>query len=117
MPCVWRSRLDADRQRDCVLSFQRTSQAEGVKPFRFFISCDRVCPLKGHLAKQLNTHMLIQEVTATKSQKPKTPAEQRVTALRSQLDQARDAAKRQRLAARQARLNQDRAALTKNAAQ
>ena len=61
--------------------------------------------------------MLIQEVTATKSQKPRSPAEQRVSALRSQLDQARAAAKKQRLAARQARMNPERAALSKNSAQ
>jgi hypothetical protein len=93
------------------LSFKRTSQAEGFKPFRFFIAHARVCPLKGHLADQLNTHMLIQEVTTPK---PKTPEEQRVTALKSQLDQARESARRQRLAARQARLNQERAALNKS---
>ena len=61
--------------------------------------------------------MLIQEVTATKPTKPKTPAEQRVAALKTQLDQAREAARRQRLAARQARLNQERAALSKRSAQ
>ena len=61
--------------------------------------------------------MLIQEVMATKPQKPKTPEEQRVTALRSQLDQARVAARRQRLAARQVRLNQERAALNKSSGQ
>jgi SMC interacting uncharacterized protein involved in chromosome segregation len=58
--------------------------------------------------------MLIQEVTTPK---PKTPEEQRVTALRSQLDQARAAARRQRLAARQQKLNQERAALNRTAAQ
>ena len=58
--------------------------------------------------------MLIQEVTTPK---PKTPEEQRVTALRSQLDQAREAARRQRLADRQARLNQERARLSKSTAQ
>ncbi len=61
--------------------------------------------------------MLIQEVTATKSQKPRSPAEQRVAALKTQLDQARDAARRQRLADRQVKLNQERAALSKNSAQ
>jgi hypothetical protein len=63
---------------------------------------------------RLNTHMLIHEVTA---KKPRSPAEQRVAALRSQLDQAREAAKRQRLAARQAQLNQQRAALNNPTAQ
>jgi hypothetical protein len=55
--------------------------------------------------------MHIQEVTA---QKPQSPQQQRVTALKRQLDQARTAVKRQQLAARQARLNQERAALNKN---
>jgi hypothetical protein len=55
--------------------------------------------------------MLIREVTPTKATKPQTPAQQRVTALKRQLDQARDAVKRQRLAAQQARLDQARAAM------
>jgi hypothetical protein len=58
--------------------------------------------------------MLIREVTA---QKPLSPQQQRVTLLQRQLDQAREAVKRQQLAARQARLNQQRAALSKAAAQ
>ena len=58
--------------------------------------------------------MLIREVTANK---PQSPQQQRVTALQRQLDQAREAAKRQRLADRQARLNQERAVLSKAAAQ
>ena len=41
----------------------------------------------------------------------RSPQHQRVTALKRQLDQARDAVKRQRLAAQQARLNQARAAM------
>jgi hypothetical protein len=53
--------------------------------------------------------MLIREVTSTKSTKPQTPQQQRVSALQSQLAQARDSVKRQQLAARQARLNQARA--------
>jgi len=59
--------------------------------------------------------MLIQEVIT--AQKPKSPQQQRVTALRRQLDQAREVMKRQQLAARQARLNQQRAALNTLAAQ
>jgi|GEM_PF-6252912 len=58
--------------------------------------------------------MLIHEVTA---QKPQSPQQQRVTALKTQLDQAREAAKRQRLAVRQARLNQARTALNRDSAQ
>ena len=58
--------------------------------------------------------MLICEVTTTK---PKTAADQRVSALETQLDQARAAARRQSLAARQARLNQERARLAKTSAQ
>ncbi len=61
--------------------------------------------------------MLIQEVTANKPQKPRSPAEQRVSVLKTQLDQAREAARRQQLAARQVRLNQERAALNKSAGQ
>jgi hypothetical protein len=52
--------------------------------------------------------MLIREVTTaktTKPTKPQTSAQQWVTALRTQLDQARDGLKRERLAQRQARLN------------
>ena len=56
--------------------------------------------------------MLIREVTA---QKPPSPQQQRVTALKTQLDQAREAMKRQRLADQQARLNQERALLSKAA--
>ena len=55
--------------------------------------------------------MLIREVT-TKVQKPPKPttaAQQRVRALMTQLDQAREAARRQKLAARQVKLNQARA--------
>ena len=58
--------------------------------------------------------MLIQEVTA---QKPQSPQQQRVTALQRQLDQAREVAQRQQLAARQARLNQERVALNKSTTQ
>jgi hypothetical protein len=58
--------------------------------------------------------MLIHEVTTTK---PKTAADQRVATLKLQLDQARAAARRQSLAARQARLNQERARLNKTSAQ
>jgi len=61
--------------------------------------------------------MLIREVTTTKPAKPKTVADQRVAALKTQLDQAREAARRQRLAARQVRLNQQRAQLNKTSAQ
>jgi hypothetical protein len=64
----------------------------------------------------VNIVMLIREVTAAKPvrpTKPQTPAQQRVSALQSQLAQARDSVKRQQLAARQARLNQARAALSK----
>jgi len=59
--------------------------------------------------------MLIQEVIT--AQKPKSPQQQRVTALRRQLEQAREVMKRQQLAARQAWLNQQRAALNTLAAQ
>jgi hypothetical protein len=52
--------------------------------------------------------MLIREVT---TQKPKTPAQQRVAALRTQLDQARETVKREKLAQQQRQLNQKRAAL------
>ena len=55
--------------------------------------------------------MLIREVTPAKATKPQTAAQQRVAALKSQLAQAKDSVKRQQLAARQARLNQARAAL------
>jgi hypothetical protein len=58
--------------------------------------------------------MLICEVTTTK---PKTAADQRVATLKTQLDQARVVAKTQRLTARQARLNQERARLAKTSAQ
>jgi len=58
--------------------------------------------------------MLIREVT---SQKPRSPSQQRVTALKTQLDQAREAAKRQRLADRQQKLNQEWAALSQTAEQ
>jgi hypothetical protein len=58
--------------------------------------------------------MLICEVTTTK---PKTAADQRVSALKTQLDQARVAAQTQRLADRQVRLNKQRAALNKSLAQ
>jgi len=60
--------------------------------------------------------MLIREVT-TKPRKPKTAADQRVAALKGQLNQARAAARRQRLAARQVRLNQERVELNKTSAQ
>ena len=52
--------------------------------------------------------MLILEFTA---QKPLSPQQQRVTALKRQLDQAREVMKRQQLADRQVRLNQARTAL------
>jgi hypothetical protein len=55
--------------------------------------------------------MLICEVTA---KKPRSPAEQRVAALKSQLNHARLVAQTQRLADRQARLNKQRAALNKS---
>jgi hypothetical protein len=55
--------------------------------------------------------MLMREVTSTKSTKPQTPQQQRVSALQSQLAQARTAVKRERLAKRQARLNQARTEL------
>jgi len=58
--------------------------------------------------------MLICEVTA---KKPRSPAEQRVAALKSQLNHARLAAQTQRLADRQVRLNKQRAELGKSAAQ
>ena len=64
--------------------------------------------------------MLIREITPTKSTKPakpKTAADQHVATLKTQLDQARTAAQRQRLAARQVRLNQERAALNKSVGQ
>jgi hypothetical protein len=60
----------------------------------------------------VNIKMLIREVTPTRtteSTEPQTPAQQRVTALRTQLDQARDGVKRERLAKRQLALNQARA--------
>jgi hypothetical protein len=57
--------------------------------------------------------MLIREVTTTNPTKPRSAADQRVTALKSQLDQAREVARRQRLAARQVKLNQERAQLNK----
>jgi hypothetical protein len=55
--------------------------------------------------------MLIREVTmkAEKPPKPTTAAQQRVLALKTQLSQARDRVKRERLAAQQTRLNQARA--------
>ena len=56
--------------------------------------------------------MLIGEVTPNKTTKPQTPQQQRVAALQSQLAQARDGLKRERLAQRQLALNQARAALT-----
>ena len=58
--------------------------------------------------------MLIQEVITAR--KPQSPQQQRVTALKRELDEAREAMKRQRLADRQARLNQERALLSKAAA-
>jgi hypothetical protein len=58
--------------------------------------------------------MLIHEVTA---KKPRSPAQQRVAALKSQLKHARAAAQTQRLADRQVRLNKQRAALNKSLAQ
>jgi hypothetical protein len=61
--------------------------------------------------------MLIREVTTPKPTKPKTAADQRVATLKTQLGQAREVAGRQRLAARQARLNQERARLDKLSAQ
>jgi hypothetical protein len=61
--------------------------------------------------------MLIHEVTVQKPSKPKTPAEQRVTALRSQLDQARTAVKRSKINQQQQRLNQQRVALNNPSAQ
>ena len=59
--------------------------------------------------------MLIREVTmkAQKQPKPTTAAQQRVRALMTQLAQARDRVKRERLAARQASLNQARAELAR----
>jgi len=59
--------------------------------------------------------MLIHEVTAQK--KPPSPQQQRVSALKTQLDQARVVAKRARLNQRQQRLNQQRVALNKSMAQ
>jgi len=56
--------------------------------------------------------MLIHEITANK---PQPPQQQRVTALKTQLGQAREATKRQQLAARQVRLNQERAAVRRTA--
>lgn len=61
--------------------------------------------------------MLIREVTTSKPAKPKTAADQRVSALKSQLDQARAVARRQNLAARRAKLDQERAGLNKSAGQ
>jgi hypothetical protein len=55
--------------------------------------------------------MLIREVTPNKATKPQTPAQQRVAALQSQLAQARDGVKRERLAQRQLALNKARAEL------
>jgi hypothetical protein len=55
----------------------------------------------------------MREVTSTKSTKPQTPQQQRVSALQSQLTQARDGLKRERLAQRQLALNQARAALVR----
>ena len=58
--------------------------------------------------------MLIHEVTA---KKPRSPAEQPVAALTSQLNHARAAAQTQRLADRQVRLNKLRVTLNKSLAQ
>jgi hypothetical protein len=58
--------------------------------------------------------MLIHEVTTPKPAEPskaRTAAQQRVTALQSQLARARDGVKRERLAQRQLALNQARAEL------
>ena len=55
--------------------------------------------------------MLIREVTPAKTTKPQTPAQQRVSALRSQLARARDGVKRERLTQRQLALNKARAEL------
>jgi hypothetical protein len=52
--------------------------------------------------------MLIREVTPTK---PQTAAQQRVSALQSQLTQARTAERKERLTQRQLALNKARAAL------
>ena len=59
--------------------------------------------------------MLIHEVTmkAQKPHKPATAAQQRVRALMTQLAQARDRVKGERLAAQQTRLYQARAALAR----